>query len=432
MNDREPMPRPQAGSIRVSANDRQPDATERPFAAPGCAVLPRVPSPARGRALTLARCASRCPPSSTTPPSPRARRRDLGRGADAGDRATRARRADPLRAARGRRAWGRGGGARRRSRRRGPRTRAARLPRGRLGGVGARRAHRGSRPGPRRPLHRLPPGDDRRLRTDPASRGQRPRRLLRLRHDDPDRPRDLAGRAWCDRHGADRGRPGARRASRWRTRAVGRPGHHAAAACFGGSCYLNNAAAAAVALRARVGAPVAVLDIDAHHGNGTQQIFYEDPTVLTGSVHVDPGGGWFPHFLGFERETGAGPGCWDQPQPLPRPGRRRRRVARGCHRSRRLRAGRRGASALVVRARGRSGRRRPGGAPRRQRRRLSTAPAARSASSACRPWSSRRAATTWRRSASSSPRRSPGSRRGSTSPRPSAPRRRGGRGRRGC
>ena len=85
------------------------------------------------------------------------------------------------------------------------------------------------------------------------------------------------------------------------------PGHHAAAACFGGSCYLNNAAAAAVALRARVGAPVAVLDIDAHHGNGTQQIFYEDPTVLTGSVHVDPGGGWFPHFLGFERETGAGP-----------------------------------------------------------------------------------------------------------------------------
>ena len=86
------------------------------------------------------------------------------------------------------------------------------------------------------------------------------------------------------------------------------PGHHAAASCFGGSCYLNNAAAAAAALRARVGGPIAVLDIDAHHGNGTQQIFYDDPTVLTGSVHVDPGAGWFPHFLGFERETGGGAG----------------------------------------------------------------------------------------------------------------------------
>jgi acetoin utilization deacetylase AcuC-like enzyme len=80
------------------------------------------------------------------------------------------------------------------------------------------------------------------------------------------------------------------------------PGHHATRTCFGGSCYLNNAAAAAAAL----GDGVAVIDIDAHHGNGTQAIFYDDPGVRTGSVHVDPGAGWFPHFLGFAGETGAG------------------------------------------------------------------------------------------------------------------------------
>jgi len=84
------------------------------------------------------------------------------------------------------------------------------------------------------------------------------------------------------------------------------PGHHAARACFGGSCYLNNSAAAAARLRASSGERVAVIDIDAHHGNGTQAIFYEDPGVLVGSVHVDPGAGWFPHFMGFEEETGGG------------------------------------------------------------------------------------------------------------------------------
>jgi acetoin utilization deacetylase AcuC-like enzyme len=86
------------------------------------------------------------------------------------------------------------------------------------------------------------------------------------------------------------------------------PGHHATRSAFGGSCYLNNAAMAAARLRDASDAPVAVLDIDAHHGNGTQAIFYEDPDVLTGSVHVDPGAGWFPHFLGFESETGEGAG----------------------------------------------------------------------------------------------------------------------------
>ena len=99
------------------------------------------------------------------------------------------------------------------------------------------------------------------------------------------------------------------------------PGHHAARGCYGGSCYLNNAAVAAAALVAGLEGPVAVLDIDAHHGNGTQEIFYERPDVLVGSVHVDPGAGWFPHFLGFADETGDGtnrnlplpPGTGDEP-----------------------------------------------------------------------------------------------------------------------
>jgi acetoin utilization deacetylase AcuC-like enzyme len=84
------------------------------------------------------------------------------------------------------------------------------------------------------------------------------------------------------------------------------PGHHATRSAFGGSCYLNNAAAAAARLSAGGGGNVAVIDIDAHHGNGTQAIFYEEPSVLVGSVHVDPGAGWFPHFLGFAQETGGG------------------------------------------------------------------------------------------------------------------------------
>ena len=79
------------------------------------------------------------------------------------------------------------------------------------------------------------------------------------------------------------------------------PGHHVTRAAFGGSCYLNNAAIAAAALS--TAGPVAVLDIDAHHGNGTQEIFRGRDDVRTGSVHVDPGAGWFPHFLGFADEN---------------------------------------------------------------------------------------------------------------------------------
>ena len=66
------------------------------------------------------------------------------------------------------------------------------------------------------------------------------------------------------------------------------PGHHVTRSAFGGSCYLNNAAIAAQYLRDRGRSRVAVLDIDAHHGNGAQAIFWERDDVLTASVHVDP------------------------------------------------------------------------------------------------------------------------------------------------
>ncbi len=86
------------------------------------------------------------------------------------------------------------------------------------------------------------------------------------------------------------------------------PGHHATRAGFGGSCYLNSAAVAADALRLRGFDRVAVIDIDAHHGNGTAAIFYDRADVLYGSVHVDPGAGWFPHVVGFADEVGRGAG----------------------------------------------------------------------------------------------------------------------------
>lgn len=87
------------------------------------------------------------------------------------------------------------------------------------------------------------------------------------------------------------------------------PGHHATRSAYGGSCYLNNAAVAAEALRRAGHERVAVVDVDAHHGNGTASIFYERPDVFYGSVHIDPGAGWFPHVVGFADETGAGEGA---------------------------------------------------------------------------------------------------------------------------
>jgi acetoin utilization deacetylase AcuC-like enzyme len=86
------------------------------------------------------------------------------------------------------------------------------------------------------------------------------------------------------------------------------PGHHATPAGYGGSCYLNNAAVAAVSLRSAGFARVGIVDVDAHQGNGTAAIFYDRADVLYGSVHVDPGAGWFPHVVGYAAETGVGAG----------------------------------------------------------------------------------------------------------------------------
>lgn len=87
------------------------------------------------------------------------------------------------------------------------------------------------------------------------------------------------------------------------------PGHHAYAERAGGHCYVNNAALAAQALRDAGAARVAVLDIDSHHGNGTQGIFWDRGDVLTISIHGDPDN-YYPWFVGrtAERGTGAGDG----------------------------------------------------------------------------------------------------------------------------
>ena len=85
------------------------------------------------------------------------------------------------------------------------------------------------------------------------------------------------------------------------------PGHHAAADVYGGYCFLNNAAIAAQWLRDNGAARVAVLDVDYHHGNGTQAIFYDRADVLFLSLHSDPRYE-YPYFLGYADETGAGAG----------------------------------------------------------------------------------------------------------------------------
>ncbi len=85
------------------------------------------------------------------------------------------------------------------------------------------------------------------------------------------------------------------------------PGHHAGSARMAGYCYLNNAAIAAQAFIDGGMSRVAVLDVDYHHGNGTQEIFYERCDVLFCSVHADPAED-YPYFVGRADETGAGPG----------------------------------------------------------------------------------------------------------------------------
>jgi acetoin utilization deacetylase AcuC-like enzyme len=84
------------------------------------------------------------------------------------------------------------------------------------------------------------------------------------------------------------------------------PGHHASRDVFGGYCYLNNVAIAAQWLAGKRLRP-AILDVDYHHGNGTQSIFYARPDVLFASIHADPAFA-YPHYLGFADERGEGAG----------------------------------------------------------------------------------------------------------------------------
>ena len=95
------------------------------------------------------------------------------------------------------------------------------------------------------------------------------------------------------------------------------PGHHAAAEYMGGYCYLNNAAIAAQHALDNGAKRVAVLDVDYHHGNGTQSIFYDRADVMFTSLHGDPTHS-YPYFLGHRDETGAGAGLgFNHNYPLP-------------------------------------------------------------------------------------------------------------------
>ena len=85
------------------------------------------------------------------------------------------------------------------------------------------------------------------------------------------------------------------------------PGHHAARSMAAGYCFFNNAAIAAEALVRATGEPVAILDVDYHHGNGTQQVFWRRGDVFYTSLHGDPAHA-YPYFLGYADEVGEGEG----------------------------------------------------------------------------------------------------------------------------
>jgi acetoin utilization deacetylase AcuC-like enzyme len=85
------------------------------------------------------------------------------------------------------------------------------------------------------------------------------------------------------------------------------PGHHAARSMYGGYCFFNNAAIVADAITRATGERVAILDVDYHHGNGTQQIFWRRGDVRYVSIHADPERA-YPYFLGRADESGEGEG----------------------------------------------------------------------------------------------------------------------------
>jgi len=95
------------------------------------------------------------------------------------------------------------------------------------------------------------------------------------------------------------------------------PGHHAGYDFFGGYCFINNAAVAAQAFIDDGARRIAILDVDYHHGNGTQSIFYERANVLVQSIHGDPKTE-YPYYLGHADEVGSGAGAgFNCNYPLP-------------------------------------------------------------------------------------------------------------------
>jgi acetoin utilization deacetylase AcuC-like enzyme len=96
------------------------------------------------------------------------------------------------------------------------------------------------------------------------------------------------------------------------------PGHHAGRNYMGGYCYLNNAAIVAREAHARGLGPVTLLDVDYHHGNGSQDIFLEDPAIFFASIHADPVTD-YPFYWGHPDERGEGEGAGATLNiPLPR------------------------------------------------------------------------------------------------------------------
>ena len=95
------------------------------------------------------------------------------------------------------------------------------------------------------------------------------------------------------------------------------PGHHATTSLYGGYCFFNNAAIAAAHVVSATGGRVAVLDVDYHHGNGTQQIFYERDDVAFVSLHGDPARA-YPYHTGFADETAPGGAVVDLQRPAAR------------------------------------------------------------------------------------------------------------------
>lgn len=104
---------------------------------------------------------------------------------------------------------------------------------------------------------------------------------------------------------------------RWSYALCRPPGHHAFRDVAGGFCFLNNSGIAAQHLLGSA-KRVAIVDVDLHHGNGTQDMFYERADVLTASIHADPAR-FYPFFWGYADERGEGPGLgYNLNLPLPR------------------------------------------------------------------------------------------------------------------